>query len=88
MAILPRSTFTDAYTGVLRTLVTARTQAGLTQAEVSRRLGKTQPFMSKVESGVRRIDVVEFCAIAAAIGHDPKVLFGEVADALPPRLEI
>ena len=88
MAVLPRSTFTDAYVGVLHVLVRARADAGLTQAELSRRLGKTQPFMSKVESGLRRIDIVEFCAIARAIGRDPAALFGEVVDGLPPRIEI
>lgn len=88
MAQVPKSTFTDAYAGVLEILAQSRLSAGLTQAELSRRLGKTQPFISKVESGVRRIDIVEFCGIARAMDMDPKVLFGEVVDALPARLDI
>jgi len=42
----------------------ARTAAGLTQVEVARRLGKTQSFVSKCESGERRVDVVELADLA------------------------
>lgn len=36
----------------------ARKKAGLDQVEVARLLGKTQSYVSKVESGQRRIDIV------------------------------
>jgi len=85
---LPKSAFTEAYGTVLRTMTQARIDAGLTQAELSHRLGKTQPFMSKVESGVRRIDVIEFYAITKAMGHDPKQLFSSLADDLPDHVVI
>lgn len=42
----------------------ARTRAGLTQAELAGRLQRPQSFVSKIESGERRIDLVElhqFC---------------------------
>jgi transcriptional regulator with XRE-family HTH domain len=52
-------------------LVDERKKAGLTQAEVASRLGRYQSFIATVESGQRRIDVVEFIAIAEAIGFDP-----------------
>lgn len=85
---MPRSVFTDAYTILLKSLVDARKAAGLTQAELSERVGKPQPFMSKVERGVRRIDVIEFCAIARALGQEPVVLFSAIVRRLPKNLDI
>ena len=48
----------------------ARKAAGITQAEVGRRLGQRQTFVSKVELGERRIDVAEFIAFYRAIQVD------------------
>lgn len=85
---MPRSVFTDAYTVLLETLIAARRRAGITQVELSARLGKPQPFISKIERGVRRIDVVEFYAIARALGADPVGLFASVAKKLPKTIDI
>lgn len=59
----------------LRLLLTeAREAAGLTQVELGERLGRPQTFVSKIERGVRKVDVIEFIEIAKAIGTDPKSL--------------
>lgn len=61
-----KSRYTKAYARVLQTLRELRREAGLTQAEVAARFGGHAPFVSKCESGERRIDVVElaeFCRI-------------------------
>jgi len=52
-------------------LIAARKKAGLTQQEVARRLKKPQSFVAKFEGGERRLDVVEFLTVAAAIEADP-----------------
>lgn len=52
-------------------MIAARKKAGLTQQDLSRRLKKPQSFVAKYEGGERRIDVLEFLAIAQAIGADP-----------------
>jgi len=52
-------------------MVSTRKKAGLTQHQLARRLGKPQSFVAKYGGGERRIDVVEFIAIARAIGADP-----------------
>jgi len=52
------------YGSFLRKLRDARAEAGLSQAAVARRLGKPQSFVSKCESGERRVDVVELKAFA------------------------
>ena len=53
-------------------IVEKRKKAGLTQAEVAKRLKRYQSFIATVESGQRRIDVVEFLDLADAIGFDPR----------------
>lgn len=85
---MPRSVFTDAYAVLLDVLVDARKRAGLTQVELSERLGKPQPFISKVERGVRRIDVIEFYAIARALRLEPLTLFARLSKRLPMNVEI
>lgn len=47
------------YQEFLKKLKAARINAGLTQASVAKRLKKPQSFVSKCESGERRVDVVE-----------------------------
>jgi transcriptional regulator with XRE-family HTH domain len=56
----------------LRLLLTkAREDAGLTQVELGEKLGRPQSFVSKIERGVRTVDLIEFLEIAAAVGLDP-----------------
>jgi transcriptional regulator with XRE-family HTH domain len=45
--------------------------AGLTQQALALRLKKPQSFVAKYEGGERRLDVVEFVAIARVLGADP-----------------
>ena len=67
-----------------------RVRAGLTQTALGRRLKHTQQWVYKVETGERRLDVIEFIKIAHAIGFDPaefiRTLTDEMSalDALPP----
>lgn len=56
-------------------LTEAREQAGLSQTELARRLGKPQSFVSKYEGGERRLDLIEFIGVAKALGTDPTSLF-------------
>ncbi|MFY9685746.1 MAG: helix-turn-helix transcriptional regulator [Pseudolabrys sp.] len=51
-------------------LVRKREAAGMTQAELAARLGEYQSFVARLESGQRRIDVVEFLDLADAVGFD------------------
>jgi len=44
--------------------------AGLTQVEVAKRLGKAHSFLSKCELGERRVDFVELQQLAKIYGKD------------------
>ncbi len=54
-----------------------RKAAEITQVELAERLGKPQSFVSKVERGERRLDVIEFCQVAEALGQDPTTLLAD-----------
>ena len=56
------------YRQFLKQLRAARLEAGLTQQEVARALRKPQSFVSKCESGERRVDVVELERFARLFG--------------------
>ena len=85
---MPKSVFTDAYSSFLETLVALRKKKGVTQVELSKRLGKPQPFISYIERGERRVDVIEFYAITKALGADPVEVFAALVKKLPKRVEI
>ena len=52
-------------------LIAKREAAGMTQADLAARLGEYQSFVARLESGQRRVDVVEFLELAEALGFDP-----------------
>jgi transcriptional regulator with XRE-family HTH domain len=43
----------------------------LTQAQLAKRLGEYQSFVARLESGQRRIDVVEFLLLSEILNFDP-----------------
>lgn len=59
------SVHTKSYQVFLRKLRQARTDSGLTQAQVAKALRKPQSFVSKCESGERRVDFAELQDFAA-----------------------
>ena len=63
------------YARLIEILVAARHKSGIRQQALAKKLGRPQSFIAKYESGERRIDVVEFVAIARALGADPLKLF-------------
>ncbi|MBE0626428.1 MAG: helix-turn-helix transcriptional regulator [Burkholderiales bacterium] len=63
-----KSTYTRQYQEFLVRIKAARKDAGMTQEALARRLKRPQSFVSKYESGERRLDVIEFMHIAEAIG--------------------
>jgi len=56
------------YQKFLERLRAAREQSGLLQSDVAAKLNKPQSYVSKCESGERRMDVVELAAIAEIYG--------------------
>jgi transcriptional regulator with XRE-family HTH domain len=66
-----QSTHTNRYTLLRSLLIDARKAKGLSQAALAHELGRLQTFVSKYERGERRLDLVEFLEVTAALGVDP-----------------
>jgi transcriptional regulator with XRE-family HTH domain len=62
--------YQKAYKEFIGRLVRARKEAGLTQVQVAKRLGKAHSFISKCELGERRVDFVELQQLAQIYGKD------------------
>ena len=65
---MEKSIFTREYRVFTQTLRAARERAGLTQIELAERLKITQSFLSKVERGERRLDMVQVRSWCRALG--------------------
>lgn len=68
----------DGHNQLRQALLEARRKKGLTQVEVADRLGKPQSFVSKYESGERRLDVIEFIQVCKALKIDPAKVITEL----------
>ena len=56
---MPKTIHTNEYQQVIERLKQARLNVGLTQKEVSEKIKKPQSYVSKIEAGEQRIDVIE-----------------------------
>jgi len=66
-----RSVRTPEYDALLRLLKELRTESGITQKELCIRLGQEITYVSKLERGTWRMDLIEFFEFARALELDP-----------------
>lgn len=85
---MPKTIFGGDHRHLVEVLVQARQKSGLTQAQLADRVQKDQTFISIIERGQRRVDVLEFIALARAMEADPARLFTEVLKRLPAKPSI
>lgn len=67
---------------LLDLLKEVRADAGLKQAELARRLGVPQSFVSKYENGERRLDLLETRQVCHAVGVSLADFAERLEDAL------
>lgn len=65
---LEKTIYAPEYAVVLRLFRTARESAGMTQVELAERIGQSQSFVSKVERGERRLDILQLRSLLAEFG--------------------
>ncbi|MEM8820009.1 MAG: helix-turn-helix domain-containing protein [Pseudomonadota bacterium] len=79
---------TNGQLALVRALVDARQNAGLSQKQLAAKLKRHQSFVARLESGERRIDVVEFTVLARVIGFDKNEVLSIVEAATEPDHKI
>ncbi|PJZ68752.1 transcriptional regulator [Leptospira perolatii] len=70
-----KTIYTDEYRHFQKLLKQARREAELTQVDVAEALGQAQSYVSKIEAGDRRIDVIEFWNLAKLYGKPVDFFF-------------
>lgn len=78
---MEKSVFAASYAGFRKKLIELRVSAKLTQRQLADKLGRERSFVSRVEQGERRVDILEFYWICKACGKDPQKCVLDVMDA-------
>ncbi|MEA2975903.1 MAG: hypothetical protein QOF19_1423 [Alphaproteobacteria bacterium] len=73
-----KSIHTERQKRLMELLRTTREKQDITQIQLARRLGKYKTYVSKYETGEHQLDVVEFLAVAEALGLDPGKVLAKV----------
>jgi transcriptional regulator with XRE-family HTH domain len=80
---MPKSAHSPGYERFRELLIQARKDAGLTQVELAGRLARPQSYVSKYESGERRLDLIEFLDIAHILALDISAFLTQLLPYVP-----
>jgi transcriptional regulator with XRE-family HTH domain len=75
---MQKSTFSPHYDILKSKLVSMRKAAGLTQRQLAEKLKREHSFVSRIELGERRLDIVEFYWVCLACDQNPKTVYDEL----------
>jgi transcriptional regulator with XRE-family HTH domain len=79
---MTKTIYRPEYQALLVLLKRCRAHAGLTQTQCSEALGKPQSFMSDVENGTRRLDIIQLRDLCAILGISLLELIQDLEDAI------
>lgn len=82
---MEKSIFTAEYEILLNLLRETRQAAEVTQVELAKRLGQSQSFVSKVEIGERRLDLIQLRTICHRLGTSLPEFVAELEARLTKR---
>ncbi|HPG59217.1 MAG TPA: helix-turn-helix transcriptional regulator [Candidatus Wallbacteria bacterium] len=68
---MTKSIYTIKYQKFRMLLIQARKNLKLSQVQLSKKLSKPQSFISKYETGERRLDLIEFLELSEKLEIDP-----------------
>ena len=74
---MAKSIYSKDYREIIRRLRRSRLAAGFTQKEVAEKFNKPQSFISKIESGERRLDISELKKLVRLYKGDVKDILGQ-----------
>ena len=72
---LSKTLGTSRHNALIAFLTAKRHAAGMSQSDLADALGEYQSFVARMESGQRRVDVIEFENIVEILGFDPREFF-------------
>lgn len=75
--------YSEAQKSVARAFAEARKNAGMKQADLAKAIGKHQSYVSDIERGQRRVDVLELYVIAVAMKLHPTELYAILTKGIP-----
>ena len=67
---MSNSLYTKEYKAIIEKLKKARRDAGLDQIDVAKKLNRTQSYISKIESGQRKVEVLQLKKFAKIYNKD------------------
>lgn len=85
---MSRSAHSAAHEVLVEMLISTRKNAALTQRDLAQAIGKSQNYISHIETGQRRVDVLEFYVLAVAMKADPAALYAKLVSILPQPVTI
>lgn len=76
------------YRDLIDVIAAYRREIGVSQRELARRLGKPPSFVNKIELLERRLDLLEYIAIAEALGQEPGSWLKTLRFNLPQQVSL
>jgi transcriptional regulator with XRE-family HTH domain len=80
--------YSKAQKSIALAFTKARKKAGFKQADLATAIKKHQSFISDIERGQRRIDVLEAFVVARAMGYDPVEFYASLIDEVATDTEL
>lgn len=75
--------YSQAQEAIAKAFAQLRREAGFKQAELAAGIGKHQSYISDVERGQRRLDVLEALVIAKVLGFEPTDFYARLVQDVP-----
>lgn len=85
---MPNSIRSEGLLALGEAIAKIRRSRGMSQRQFAASLGVRQTFISKIELGTRRLDIVELIVLARAMNVDPIELVRAVESATPDSQKI
>lgn len=79
---MPKSLYTARHRAIAAAIAQQRRMSGLTQVDVAKAMGGnwSQPIIANIESGGRRLDLVELLRLGTIIGLDVYALIDRLRE--------
>ena len=76
---MDKTLVTERHQRLIALIIEAREKSGMTQTDLADALGEYQSFVARLESGQRRLDVIEFIRLAEVLDFDLTEMISKVS---------